>query len=408
MKKIKLLSLVLAILMLAGMATLFSSCGTEPGVITPSADTVEVDLSDYTVLYGESQSDAKLSGVVRNQFDTFLARLNATTGLNLKMKQAERADVTDGAKEILIGATNREESAKALERIVGDGFIIEVKKDKIVLVGTSNLYTLMALDYFTENYLEDEEAGSEVLCLNESVRANEMQSVVLTDSSYKSENIASAYTYVYKSGLGMIPGAYVTASTDLTEPGYRELPMILASDLTSTMASIGKLSQKYFPVGTDAVTAEREVLIGRTAREESKQALAEIDETQYIIAVYGERVVINAYSNYVLDQAANTYKELLREATVKDAQGNTRVCLPRGFRLIGNATHTWQTDFPKPEGEGIELYNTMDNTDSSLQYLYRGTGINKAAYDAYCAKLEAAGYEEVQSNAQEGSIFKGR
>ncbi len=406
MKKTRFLSLVLAVLMLAGMATLFSSCGkTEPGVITPAKDKVEVDLSDYAVLFGESQSGSKFTGTVRGQLDVFLAKLNAATGLKLKMKQADRVEIEKDAKEILIGATDREESQKAIKKIKGDGFIIEVLKNKIVLVGTNNLYTLMALDYFAESYLCGEEK-SKTLSISENVKANEMTSVVLTNSGYKTEDIENAYTYVYKSGLGMIPGAYTTAGTDLTVPNYRELPMIVATSLTDEMASIGKLSQKHFPVGNDATVNEKEVLIGRTVREESLAALAEIDETQYIIAVRGERVVINAYSNFVLDQAASAYKELIREATVQDADGNTLVCLPRGFRLIGDATHSWQTDFPKPQGDGVELYNVMDNNDNSLQYLYRGTGVNKAAYDAYCTTLKNAGYKEVQSNAVEGSIFK--
>ncbi len=406
MKKIKLLSLVLAILMLAGMATLFSSCGkTDPGVITPSEDTVDVDLSDYAVLYGESQGESNFTHAVRAQFDTFVAKLNAATGLDLKMKQASRVDIEEGAKEILIGATDREESEKALKKIKGDGFIIQVLEDKIVLVGTNNLYTVMAVDYFVKSYLSGEEA-SETLTVNESVKANEMQSVVLTNSGNKNEDVENAYTYVYKNGLGMVPNAYLDAGYDTTQSIYRELPMIVASKLTDKMASIAKLSMKHFPVGTDAVTNEKEVLIGLTSREESKAALAEINETQFIIAVRGDRVVINAFSNYVLNQAAEAYMDLLKEATVKDENGNTLVCLPREFRLIGEADHKWQTDFPKPEGEGIELYNTMDNNDNSLQYLYRGTGVNKAAYDAYCAQLKAAGYKEVQSNAVEGSVFK--
>ncbi len=407
MKKIKILSLILAVLMLAGMATLFSSCGkTDPGVITPSEDTVDVDLSDYTVLYGESQSDSNFTRAVRNQFDNFLANLNAATGLDLKMKQASRVDVEDGAKEILIGATDREESEKALKKIKGDGFIIQVLEDKIVLVGTNNLYTVMAVDYFVKSYLSGEKA-SETLTVNESVKANEMQSVVLTNSAYTNDDAESAYTYVYKNGLGMVPSPYVNLSSDVTsKPAFKELPMIIADNVTNTMTGIAKLSQKFFPIGTDAVTKEKEVLIGLTSREETKAALAEIDETQYIITVRGERVVIAAWSNAILNQAAEIYNELLKEATVKDENGNTLVCLPREFRLVGQGEHNWVTNFPKPEAEGVNLSGAMDNNDNSLQYTYTGTGVNKAAYDAYCAQLKAAGYKEVQSNAVEGSVFK--
>ncbi len=408
MKKIKLLSLILAILMLAGVATLFASCGTEAGVITPSEDTVDVDFTGYTVLYGETQSDSNFTRTIRNQFDAFVARLSAATGVNVKLKQASREDIDDEAKEILIGLTDREESAKALKKIDGDGFIIQVLDNKIVIIGTSNLYTAMAVDYFGKTYFAVEEP-TKTLTINETVKANEMGSVLLSDSTYKSEDKDKVYTYVYKNGLGMVPSPYVNLNTDVTsKPGFKEAPMIAAEKLAETMSTTLKLALKFFPVGNDATTTDKEVLIGITGREESKAALAEIDETQYIIAVRGERVVINAWNNMILTQAVEAYNDIIKEATVKDAAGNITVKLPRDFRLVGDGEHNWVTDFPKPEGENVQLYNTMDNNDNSLQYIYRGEGVTKAAYDAYVAQLKAAGYTELTKagNAVEGSIFK--
>ncbi len=406
MKKIKLLSLVLALLMLAGMATLFASCGTEAGVITPSEDTVEVDFTDYTALYGETQNDTNFTRLVRAQFESFAARLTAATGVNVKLQQASRKDPDPEAKEILIGLTDREESAKALKKIDGDGFIIQVLENKIVIIGTSNLYTVMALDYFTKTYC----AGGEVskkLTVNETVEANEMESVELTSSAYTNDDVANVYNYVYKNGLGRIPSPYVSKGYDTTQTPFKEQPMLAAEKIAESMAGIAKLALRYFPVGTDATTNEKEVLIGLTGRDESKAALAEINEMQYIIAVRGERVVINSYSNMGLNQAVEAYNDLIKEATVKDENGNTKVCLPRDFRVIGEVEHSWVTDFPKPQGDGITLANTMDNNDSSLQYLYTGTGVNKTAYDAYCAQLKAAGYkEENLGSATEGSVFK--
>jgi hypothetical protein len=145
--------------------------------------------------------------------------------------------------------------------------------------------------------------------------------------------------------------------------------MIIADKVIKTTAGAVGLSQKFFPIGTDAVTKEKEILIGITGRTETKEALSEIDETQYIITVRGERVVIAAWSNHILNQAAEAYNDLIKEATVKDAEGNTKVCLPRGFRMVITGEHNWVTDFPKPEGEGVELSGTMDNNDNSLQYV---------------------------------------
>ena len=50
MKKMRILSLVLAVLMLGGMATLFSSCNNGGGMKL-SKKVIEVDLTDYTLVY---------------------------------------------------------------------------------------------------------------------------------------------------------------------------------------------------------------------------------------------------------------------------------------------------------------------------------------------------------------------
>ena len=405
MKKIKLLSLFLAVLMLAGAVTLFASCGTEPGEIVASEEKVSVDLTGYALLYGDSQSDANFTGTVRAQFDALATRLASATGLSFRLQQASRKDIEPDAKEILIGDTDREESAKALKSIKGDGFVIQVLENKIVLVGTSNLYTVMAVDYFVQNYLTVEKT-SKTLTMNAEVVANEMRSVELTNSNNKNEDIENAYTYVYKEGLGMLPNAYASLATDVSVPNYKEYPMIAADALAEKMAGIARLSQKHFPVGNDGTVNEKEVLIGKTGREESRTALAQISETQYIITVIGDRVVVNAWSNAVLSQATDAYLDIIKEATIKEEDGTVKVCLPVNFRLVAQADHEWVTDFPKPEAEGVQLYNTMDNNDNSLQYLYRGEGVNKEAYDAYCAQLKAAGYKEYMSNTIEGSIFK--
>ena len=405
MKKIKILTLVLAVLMLAGMATLFSSCGTKADEIVASKGTVDVDFSDFTVLYGDSQSGSNYTSLIRGQFDAFLAKLIDATGVNMKMQAASRKDADADAKEILIGATDREESTKALKKIKGDGFIISVEKNKIVIVGTNNLFTVMAMNYFADTYLTGNEKASKTLTINETVKANEMSSIVLGDSTIDKKDTSGAYTYVYKNGLGMTPDAYANLKTDVSQPHYKEFPMIAAEKFAQNMSTAVKLDLAHFPVGNDATTSEREVLIGHTAREESRNALAKIDETQYILAVVGDRVVVNAWSNAVLSQASDAYLDLVKEATVKNGS-DVKITLPRNLTLIGEAEHTWVTDFPKPESENVVLYNTMDNNDSSLQYLYRGEGVTKEAYDAYCAQLKAAGYKEYQSNTVEGSIFK--
>ena len=407
MKKNRILSLFLAVLMLFGSLSLLISCGASYtlGEITLSEETMQLDMTGYTVLYGKSQSESNFTETVREQFNLFVSRLSNATGANFKLKDAARTDPDPTAKEILVGLTDREESVTALSEIEGDGFVIRVLENKIVILGTSNLYTVMAMDYFIKNYATDVEKDK-TLTINESVWACGMQSVVLTDSAYKKEDLSKVYTYVWKDGLGAVPDPYSNLSTDVTVPSYTELPTSIAKNIAEKMLNIAKLSVKYFPTATDAATAEREVLIGITSREETKQALSEIGEGQYIITVRGERVVFTAWSNAVLSQAVTAYDDLIAEATQTDAEGNVRVLLPREFRLIGDVEHEWVTDFPKPNAQGVSLYNTMDNNDGSLQYLYRGTGVNKTVFNAYCEELLAAGYTEVQTTYADQAIFK--
>ena len=407
MKKIRILSLFLAAVLLMGSLVLFASCSVSPelGTVTLSRETVELEMTGYTVLFGESQSDSNFTTTVRDQFNLFVTRLAEGTGANFKAKQANRVDPDPEAKEILLGLTDREETATVLQAIEGEGFAIQVMENKIVIVGTDNLYTVMAMDYFIKNYATNVEKNK-TLTLNKMALAYGMESVVLADSTYKKQQDPQIYTHVYKDSLGKVPDPYSNLETDVTVPSYTELPTKIAKELSERMVNIAKVAGRYFPVGTDATTNEREVLVGITAREESKTALSQIDESQFVVTVIGERVVVNAWSNMALGKAADAYREILAEATRTDEEGNVRVMLPRGFRLIGEVEHNWATNFPKPEAEGVELYNAMDNNDGSLQYLYRGDGVNKTSYEAYCQELKAAGYTELQSTYAEGSIFK--
>ena len=406
MKKIRILSLFLAVLMLLGLLSVLISCGESYtlGEITLSEETKELDMTGYTVLYGRSQSDAEFTDTVREQFNLFVSRLSEATGANFKLKEAARTDAAPEAKEIIIGLTDREESVAALEEIEGEGFVIKVLENKIVILGSDNLYTVMAMDYFLQSYATNIEKNKK-LTVNENVWACGLESIVLADSTYTKENMSQVYTYVWRDGLGAVPDPYSNLSTDVTVPSYTELPTTITKNIVEKMVDLAKLSVKYFPTATDATTNEREVLVGITSREETKEALSEIDEGQYIITVRGERVVFTAWSNAVLKQAVSAYDDLIAEATKKAEDGAVKVLLPRGFRLIGEVDHEWVTDFPKPSAEGVTLYNTMDN-NGSLQYLYRGTGVNKAAFNAYCEELLAAGYTEVQATYADQAIFK--
>ena len=85
---------------------------------------------------------------------------DSTTGSNIEirtdyLKTGETAD--DNTYEILIGNTNRTQSAEALSKVGTYGFAIEKLGNKIVINGSNEMMVEEALDYLLEN--EDLKAG---------------------------------------------------------------------------------------------------------------------------------------------------------------------------------------------------------------------------------------------------------
>jgi len=405
MKKVKLLSLFLALLMLCGTVTLFASCGggVTEGILELSENKIDVDVSDYTVVYGESQGANNYTTTFKEQMRFFAEKLSEVTGVKFSANEIKRTRSTAEDKEILIGDTGREESTKALAKIDGNGFIVEVTEKKIVIAGTSSLFTLMGVTYFTERYLDGE--GGKVLSVNETMAANEVGVITLANSTMKNkEAMKDTPAYVYQSGLGTLPGAYAKLSTVNTPD--KEYPLEAIDQIQEKLSGISGVQNKLLSEmkRSDAETAEKEILVGLTSREESKKALADITTSEFIIAATDKKVVVNAWSEATLKLATKAYIDIMSEG-YKEVGADKVVEIPQNFRLIGRSEAAWLTDFPRPEGEGISLYNTQDANDGALQYLYTGTGVNRAAYDAYCKTLKSQGFKVYTENEIEGSVF---
>ncbi|MBO7341901.1 MAG: hypothetical protein J6U87_04380 [Clostridia bacterium] len=402
MRKVKLLSLFLAVLMLCGCVALFAFCGSiDEGILELSKSTVDVDVSDYVVVYGASQSGSNYTPMFRNQMKLFAQRVTDIVGKSVTLSEMKSTRSKAEDKEILIGLTEREESKKALSKIDGNGFIVQVTDNKIVIVGTSNLFTLMGVTYFSEKYLKN--AQDKVLTLNEKMLAEELGTIKLADSNEKSiDAMKQTHSYVYQDGIGARPGAYINLSSgvDVEEEEY---PLIVVDKFCEKMSAQTGIQKKLFTamIRTDKETTDKEVLVGLTNRNETKEALSAIGAEEYIITSTEQKVVVTGWSEATLALATAAYSDVLVEATVVNGS-NKIVEIPQHFRLMGSSEEEWVTEFPRPEGEGISLYNTMTGSNGALEYLYTGAGVNRAAYDAYCQQLKAAGYTaDTESTIQE-------
>ena len=400
MKTLKLLSLALAFLLLCGCLPLFAACAPEKeGDISLSRKKIDVDLTGYSLVYGTSQSSADYTSLFHTHVNKIASGISGATGERVTAYSMARTKTGPEDKEILVGVTGREESTKALNEIKGEGFIIKVTENKVVLVGTSNLFTWMAMDQFIKLYLE-QPPESAVFSLHKSVELENAETVTLAT------NEEANYTYVYKDGMGTYPPGFAgTNHATLAHSTYKEYSQVAIDEIVAKMVSVTGLRNRSFPIETDKKAYEREVLVGPVSNPESRALLESVAENECVIGVVGEDVIVNAWNENVLSVAIGRYHELLLEATTKGADGSVCIQIPKGFRFTEATNPEWIRDFPRPEAEGLSLYNTMDAGEGALQFLYMGEGATAEAHKAYCDKLKDAGYSVYMDTATEGSIF---
>ena len=140
MSKVKYLSFLLALLMLCGLVPIFASCAPEKdGIVKRSAKKVEVDLTGYTLVYGDSQRGEEYTATFRDRMNYLADMLSGATGESFAPYTMTRAKTNAADKEILVGLTKRRESQELLSKIKGDGFAIEVMFNTSTLTSEGSL-----------------------------------------------------------------------------------------------------------------------------------------------------------------------------------------------------------------------------------------------------------------------------
>lgn len=106
----------------------------------------------YKVIRPEVAKEQEVNAAV-----LFRKTINATLGVSMGIgddyvTDAELPAVSE-AYEILIGETNRPETAAALAELEEEQFVIRVDGKKIIILGVDANHTLMAVEYFLQYYL---------------------------------------------------------------------------------------------------------------------------------------------------------------------------------------------------------------------------------------------------------------
>ena len=390
MNKRSLLCFLLALCMLSCCVLSFASCAQKDGEVRLSGN-VQVDLSGYAVVYAESaQKTPTYKGVIAE-----LTQLVSTIGgTRLSPVQDERA--TEQEKEILIGNTVRQETQKALKRVKGDGFVIEVSGEKIVIAGTTPVYTMKAVEYFITKYLTNATASGAV-SLHERALAKNCESICIADAD------GAYYTFLLDKDLDNDPKHNVVSGA---VGDYRDYPCIAMSTVTEKIKQITGVKEHLLKTATDNADAiDTELSVGIVDREQNAACLSQLEGNGYGVFIRAGRVMATAWNDRALAKCKDVLLDLLAEGTITREDGKKAIVLPAEFTMTGLDGDAFVTDFPKPEDEGILLYNTQDVGDNALQYLYCGDGVSETSYQNYCNKLLEAGYTVVTQNEVEGSKF---
>jgi len=92
---------------------------------------------------------------------TLINKINANTGLNVKAYR-DSFNSEEGRCEVLIGLTNRSESIQTYESLKENSYKIEIVNNCVVIIGSSDVYTTLALVEFENKVIKNQS-----LCNNE-------------------------------------------------------------------------------------------------------------------------------------------------------------------------------------------------------------------------------------------------
>ncbi len=108
------------------------------------------DIAEYTVVRGDLCSDEEKKALVTFR-ETVMKNLGITL---LALTDWIGEGQEEREKEILIGKTNRKESAELMDGLGYNDFAIKKIGSKLVIVGGSGEATIAAVEYFIENYVD--------------------------------------------------------------------------------------------------------------------------------------------------------------------------------------------------------------------------------------------------------------
>ena len=280
----KLLIFTLVFVMLAAMLASCNKDDTPDGgdttptddqqaVETTPAPVTTISLDNYSIIRADrtGREVTNASGVFRR---TLVEKLGKEIKIDSDwVRNNDEVTIENDDPEILLGATNRKESREAMAELTGgDDYIIRVVGNKILIAGTSDAATMLALNRFTEMFL-----GGDTIAIPSDLN------IVHTPGAVGSPayTLATEYTAIRSDTGGSYSEAAIAAlRTDLENLTGKSIKMSTDKEVRVTVPDTG------------VVTNEKEILLGLTNRAESFAASKTVGAMDYTISITDTKVVI--------------------------------------------------------------------------------------------------------------------
>ena len=360
----KLTGVVSVLLVLSMLFIALSSCkepeqtnetnGGETQMSTPKNNSELLD--QYVIIYPSSLGEEG-----KEKATDLRAMLRTQLGINLKVGSDT---APQNQYEILIGNTNRPQSASAKLAENTFGYTVGIYDSHIAINASNDYFMHMAMDVFVnhvgnENSLEQLKTPTVFNANVYSIKANE------------------------KSGYGVV-------YNNCYEKSVSTLLTQLSDEKSVTFPNTSKLKPGVM---------EYEILIGDTDRPESESVLEKIGYNEATVAVVNKKIVVRGWSEFATLKAIEKFETFLDEFWSEEANA---YLIPETLdRSVFSVEDEWNVGVPVYSDGKVVSANHVGQ-DNRLVCIENTT---KDAYLSYRAELAENGFTLYTENELGGNLF---
>lgn len=350
---------VLAIMLLLAVAVgLFAGCGKDGKKDKSTASTVSVQeitpasndiFSTEKVEFVDAAGKAVYS-IIRPEKSldgesTAASRMFKSMKDVLGSSGKNSSDTEDGtdAFEILIGNTNRPETAEAFKYLSTNGgmrkddYIIGSIGKKIVILGVTDSATAAGVEYFISNFLKKEGVEGGILF----------------------ENYTDATKYTERKINGIALGHF-----KIVRPHYNS-SYITQLELERMLATVSEKLGYVVPIVEDAyeTPGEYEIIVGNANREGVRKIQ---NRDEFEIRIEGTKIFLNGGHNYSTAAAVTEFAKLVAEKDITNDSSVAAGSYKKVVETYNKATYftpVWYDDFDGTTVDG-ELWKVVKPGES--------------------------------------------